>query len=144
MPSISASRSGKRPWSTTLPASKSMATGAARSALPTVAVTSLTRRLGSAVWRTARTILPPWFCSATTVAVSAPFDRLRVIGEDQIRTASATALDYDFTPVADPTVAGCLLAVSTASSGKTNSHGVTGGVYKARELIHRGMLIRDY
>ncbi len=51
---------------------------------------------------------------------------------------------YDFTPVADLTVAGCLLTVSTPSSGKTNSHGVTGGVYKARERIHRGMLIRDY
>ena len=51
---------------------------------------------------------------------------------------------YDFTPVADPTVAGCLLAVSTPSSGRTNSHGVTGGVYKARERIHRGVLIRDY
>jgi hypothetical protein len=51
---------------------------------------------------------------------------------------------YDFTPVADLTVAGCLLAVGTPSSGKTNSHGVTGGVYKARERIHRGVLIRDY
>ena len=51
---------------------------------------------------------------------------------------------YDFTPVADPTVAGCFLAVSAPSSGKTNSHGVTGGVYKARERIHRGVLIRDY
>ena len=51
---------------------------------------------------------------------------------------------YDFTPVADPTVAGCLLTVSAPSSGKTNSHGVTGGVYKARERIHRGVLIRDY
>ena len=51
---------------------------------------------------------------------------------------------YDFTPVADLTVAGCLLAVGAPSSGKTNSHGVTGGVYKARERIHRGMLIRDY
>ncbi len=51
---------------------------------------------------------------------------------------------YDFTPVADPTVVGCLLAVSTPASGKTNSHGVTGGVYKARERIHRVMLIRDY
>jgi hypothetical protein len=36
------------------------------------------------------------------------------------------------------------LRVSTAPSGKANSHGVTGGVYKARERIHRGMLIRDY
>ena len=51
---------------------------------------------------------------------------------------------YDFTPVADLTVAGCLLTVGAPSSGKTNSHGVTGGVYKARERIHRGMLIRDY
>ena len=51
---------------------------------------------------------------------------------------------YDFTPVADPTVVACLLAVSAAPSGRTNSHGVTGGVYKARERIHRGMLIHDY
>ena len=51
---------------------------------------------------------------------------------------------YDFTPVADPTVVACPLAVSAAPSGRTNSHGVTGGVYKARERIHRGMLIRDY
>jgi hypothetical protein len=51
---------------------------------------------------------------------------------------------YDFTPVTDPTVVGCLLAVSAPASGRTNSHGVTGGVYKARERIHRGMLIRDY
>lgn len=51
---------------------------------------------------------------------------------------------YDFTPVADPTVVCCLLAVSAQPSGETNSHGVTGGVYKAWERIHRGMLIRDY
>ena len=51
---------------------------------------------------------------------------------------------YDFTPVADLTVVGCLLTVGAPPSGKANSHGVTGGVYKARERIHRGMLIRDY
>ncbi len=51
---------------------------------------------------------------------------------------------YDFIPVADPTVVACPLAVSAAPSGKANSHDVTGGVYKARERIHRGMLIRDY
>ncbi len=39
---------------------------------------------------------------------------------------------------------GCLPKVSAPASGKTNSHGVTGGVYKARERIHRGMLIHDY
>ena len=38
---------------------------------------------------------------------------------------------YDFTPVSKPTVVACLLAVSAAPSGRTNSHGVTGGVYKA-------------
>ena len=53
---------------------------------------------------------------------------------------------YDFTPVADLTVDGCLRAsaVSPPASGRANSHGVTGGVYKARERIHRGVLIRDY
>ena len=51
---------------------------------------------------------------------------------------------YDFTPVANQTLGACLLAVSETTSGPTNSHGVTGGVYKARERIHRGMLIRDY
>ena len=51
---------------------------------------------------------------------------------------------YDFTPVADLTVDGCLPKVNSPASGKTNSHGVTGGVYKARERIHRGMLIHDY
>ena len=51
---------------------------------------------------------------------------------------------YDFTPIIDPTLGACLLTVSTATSGRTDFHGVTGGVYKARERIHRGMLIRDY
>jgi hypothetical protein len=36
------------------------------------------------------------------------------------------------------------LRVSPPASGRANSHGVTGGVYKARERIHRGVLIRDY
>lgn len=42
------------------------------------------------------------------------------------------------------TVVGAPLAVKPPASGTTHSHGVTGGVYKARERIHRGMLIRDY
>ena len=36
------------------------------------------------------------------------------------------------------------MRVETPTSGTTGFHGVTGGVYKARERIHRGMLIRDY
>jgi hypothetical protein len=51
---------------------------------------------------------------------------------------------YDFTPIIDHTLGACLLTVSAATSGTTNFHGVTGGVYKARERIHRGVLIRDY
>ena len=51
---------------------------------------------------------------------------------------------YDFTPLTSLTLTTCLLAVSSADSGATNSGGVTGGVYKARERIHRGILIRDY
>jgi hypothetical protein len=51
---------------------------------------------------------------------------------------------YDFTPVMKLTVAGGPLAVSLPASGKPHSHGVTGGVYKTRERIHRDMLIRDY
>ena len=51
---------------------------------------------------------------------------------------------YDFTPIANPTFGSVLLAVRLLTSGITGSHGVTGGVYKARERIHRGMLIRDY
>ena len=51
---------------------------------------------------------------------------------------------YDFTPVIGHTVVSVLLAVRLPTSGATNSHGVTGGVYKARERIHRSMLICDY
>ena len=51
---------------------------------------------------------------------------------------------YDFTPVIGLALGGWLLSVTSPTLGTPNSHGVTGGVYKARERIHRGMLIRDY
>ena len=51
---------------------------------------------------------------------------------------------YDLTPIIEPTFDCCLLTVSSQASGVPNFHGLTGGVYKARERIHRGMLIRDY
>ena len=44
---------------------------------------------------------------------------------------------YDFTPIISPTVDSCLPKVSLELSGKTDFRGVTGGVYKARERIHR-------
>ena len=51
---------------------------------------------------------------------------------------------YDFTPVIRPAFGSSLLAVRSLTSGISDSHGVTGGVYKTRERIHRGILIRDY
>ena len=51
---------------------------------------------------------------------------------------------YDFTPVTGPAFDSSLLTVGSLASGVTDSHGVTGGVYKTRERIHRDMLIRDY
>ena len=51
---------------------------------------------------------------------------------------------YDFTPIIEPTFDSALLAVRLPASGVPGSHGVTGGVYKARERIHRGMLTHDY
>ena len=46
---------------------------------------------------------------------------------------------YDFTPIICPTLGGWLQKVTPPTLGVTNSHGVTGGVYKARERIHRDM-----
>ncbi len=51
---------------------------------------------------------------------------------------------YDFTPIMNYTLDGCPLAVGSPASSATHFRDVTGGVYKARERIHRGVLIRDY
>ena len=46
---------------------------------------------------------------------------------------------YDFAPVIELAFGRCPLAVGSRTSGARSSHGVTGGVYKARERIHRGV-----
>ena len=51
---------------------------------------------------------------------------------------------YDLTPIIEPTFGSSLLPVRTLTSGLPDFHGLTGGVYKARERIHRDILIRDY
>ena len=51
---------------------------------------------------------------------------------------------YDFTPVTSPAFGSSSLSVRSLTSGITDSHGVTGGVYKTRERIHRSILICDY
>ena len=51
---------------------------------------------------------------------------------------------YDFTPITNHTLGTCPQKVGPATSGTVDFRGVTGGVYKARERIHRSMLICDY
>ena len=52
---------------------------------------------------------------------------------------------YDFTPITSHTLGACFpCGLAPATSGTTGFRGVTGGVYKARERIHPGVLIRDY
>ena len=46
---------------------------------------------------------------------------------------------YDFTPVVNNSLGACFPKVSSATSALVGSHGVTGGVYKARERIHPGV-----
>ena len=46
---------------------------------------------------------------------------------------------YDLVPVTGLTVGASLLTVGSATSGTTSSRGLTGGVYKAQEHIHRDM-----
>ena len=51
---------------------------------------------------------------------------------------------YDLVPIIELTLGTSPLAVSIVTSGPPNFRGLTGGVYKAQEHIHRGMLTRDY
>ena len=54
---------------------------------------------------------------------------------------------YDLAPVTGFTLNSSLpdkIGVRTLALGTPGFHGLTGGVYKARERIHRGVLIRDY
>ncbi len=49
---------------------------------------------------------------------------------------------YDLVPIAEFTFGVCHDGATT--SGAPHFRGLTGGVYKAQEHIHRGMLTRDY
>ncbi len=51
---------------------------------------------------------------------------------------------YDFTPITGHTLGDSLPKVGSSTSGLASFRGVTGGVYKARERIHRSVLICDY
>ena len=52
---------------------------------------------------------------------------------------------YDFTPITLFTfIARLPYGLANTISGADSFRGVTGGVYKVRERIHRVVLIRDY
>ena len=52
---------------------------------------------------------------------------------------------YDLVPITSLTLDGSIpQGVRPPASGAAHFHDLTGGVYKARERIHRGVLIRDY
>ena len=81
-----------------------------------------------------------------TICVSAYVDpRSRDIGKEVIQPQVPLRLPcYDFTPVMNHKVVSAPPKVKLPTSFAAHSHGVTGGVYKARERIHRSMLICDY
>ena len=85
-------------------------------------------------------------CPAQAICVGTHAEALpRVLSKEVIQPQVPLRLPcYDFTPVTNPAVVIAPLAVRLTTSGRTRSHGVTGGVYKTRERIHRDMLIRDY
>ena len=82
----------------------------------------------------------PWWLNSKTTSTSFCFLRKEVIQPHlPIRLPC-----YDFTPVIGSTFDSSLPKVGSLASGISDSHGVTGGVYKTRERIHRSILICDY
>ena len=81
---------------------------------------------------------PCFFAQESSNLCGRSRQRIRVSLKEVIQPQVPLRLPcYDFTPVIDHTVVSALLAVRLPTSGATDSHGVTGGVYKARERIHR-------
>ncbi len=72
-------------------------------------------------------------------------NRFRLLRKEVIQPHLPVRLPcYDLAPVTGFTLGSSLLAVETLASGTPGFHGLTGGVYKARERIHRAVLMRDY
>ena len=72
-------------------------------------------------------------------------NRFRLLRKEVIQPHLPVRLPcYDLAPVTGFTLGSSFLAVKTLASGTPGFHGLTGGVYKARERIHRAVLMRDY
>jgi hypothetical protein len=82
-----------------------------------------------------RTARVPSTCRAPAAVGAAAFPRKEVI-QPQLPLRLPC---YDFTPITDSTFGRCLPRVGSRTSGVSGFRGVTGGVYKTRERIHRGV-----
>ena len=85
-------------------------------------------------------------CTEEVALVSGFLSELVLLRKEVIQPQVPLRLPcYDFTPITSHTLGACPpCGLAPATSGTTGFRGVTGGVYKARERIHRGVLIRDY
>jgi hypothetical protein len=87
----------------------------------------------------------PNVCNRHVTCVGTPSIALMAFVKEVIQPQVPLRLPcYDFTPVMNHKVVSALPKVKLPTSFATHSHGVTGGVYKARERIHRSILICDY
>ena len=69
--------------------------------------------------------------------------RIQILRKEVIQPQVPLRLPcYDLVPITGFTFGACLAAPATSDAPRFG--GLTGGVYKAQEHIHRGMLIRDY
>ena len=85
-------------------------------------------------------------CEGETCRAEArTFSRLKSFRKEVIQPQVPLRLPcYDLVPITELIVGACLLTVSLATSDPPRFRGLTGGVYKAQEHIHRGMLTHDY
>ena len=97
-------------------------------------------RASAALFSDTRYLIPDPWKQPIGVSVDAAFSRKEVI-QPQVPLRLPC---YDFTPVMNHKVVSVLPKVKLPTSFAAHSHGVTGGVYKARERIHRSILICDY
>ena len=98
-----------------------------------------------APWKLNRTLAVEWVLTCLRCACTEELRNRRLLRKEVIQPQVPLRLPcYDFTPVTGHSLGPCLLAVGAGTSGANDSHGVTGGVYKARERIHPCLLIRDY
>jgi hypothetical protein len=77
----------------------------------------------------------------TEAGAGQPHHSVRLLRKEVIQPHLPVRLPcYDFVPIAGPTFDDSLpQGVRPSASGVTNFHDVTGGVYKARERIHRSV-----